>query len=123
MRSVRCRGYSLLELVLAISIFSVGVVGAMELFGGGLRSSAASSDYTQAVFLAQGLVEGTLAEGFFTADSDSGDFGADHPKHSWTLDVEETDTEGLYAVTATVTWQEAGVDKAYTLTTLAAERS
>ena len=39
-------GYSLLELVLAISIFSIGVIGAMELFGLCLKSSAASSDYT-----------------------------------------------------------------------------
>ncbi len=46
-------GFTLLEVVVAITILAVVLGVALELLGVGLRSARASSDTTQAVFLAQ----------------------------------------------------------------------
>lgn len=115
-------GYSLLELVLAVAIFSIGVVAVLELFGTCLHASSVSLDYTQAVYLAQGLMEDELAEGVFSERSDSGDFGENYPLHTWSYDVEETDKIGFYQFHVVVNWKERGVEKEYELTTFAADR-
>ncbi|MBI5093047.1 MAG: prepilin-type N-terminal cleavage/methylation domain-containing protein [Candidatus Hydrogenedentes bacterium] len=115
-------GYSLLELVLAVAIFSVGVVAVLELFAACLRSSSVSLGYTQAVFLAQELLEEEIADGGFTDTTDSGGFGDNYPSHSWSYDAEETDQEGLYQLRVVVSWTERGKTKEYELTTLAADR-
>lgn len=115
-------GYSLLELTLAVSIFSVSVVAVLELYGACLRSSSASLGYSKAVFLAQQLLEEEIADGGFTDTSDSGDFGGNFPTHTWSYDAEETEIEGLYQLHVVVNWTERGQSKAYELTTFAADR-
>lgn len=116
------RGYSLIEMVLAMMIFSLCVGALMHLFGVCLRSTAKSRDYAQAVYLAQGLLEEKLADGVFYEETDSGDFGGENPRHSWSLESEEMEPAGLYRIKVAVMWEEQGVDKSYSLTMLAAER-
>jgi hypothetical protein len=121
-RRARSTGYSLLELVLAVAIFSMGVVAVLELFATCLHASSVSLAYTQAVYLAQGLMEDELAEGVFDDRSDSGDFGENYPLHSWSYDVEETEKLGLYKFHVVVNWKERGVTKEFELSTLVADR-
>ena len=116
------QGYSLVELVAATAIFGMGVLGAMELFTTCLQSTSASLGYTQAVLLAQAVLEEAIAGGDVMAGTDSGDFGSDYPRHTWELEVEDTDQYGLMEVRVVVAWNERGREKAYTLTTLVAER-
>ncbi|MBN2308078.1 MAG: prepilin-type N-terminal cleavage/methylation domain-containing protein [Candidatus Hydrogenedentes bacterium] len=115
-------GYSLVELVAALSIFSIGVVSILTLFTTCLRSTSASMDYTQAVMLAQGALEETIAEGVLLTGADSGDFGDTFPRHAWELEIEEADEPGLLLLTLTVTWEDRGREKEYTLTTLVADK-
>ena len=115
-------GYSLVEMLAAMAIFSMCVVALMELFGVGLRSTSDSLDYTQAMFLAEGVMEERLAEGISFETTDDGDFGDAYPRHTWTLEVEETEQRGLYQVRVVVLWQERQVEKEYVLTTLVADR-
>ena len=112
-----------MEMIAALTIFGLGVLGTMEVFTTCLRSTSSSLGYTHAVFLAQQVLEETIAEGTLYAESDSGDFGDDYPQHSWTSEIEETDQTGLMEVRVVVAWTERGRDKEYALTTLVADRS
>jgi len=116
------RGFSLVEMVAALTIFSAGVVGVLGVFTACLRSTAASADQTRAAFLAQGLAEDVLATDEFVAGQESGDGGDAFPKATWTREVAETDVSGLYEVLVTVTWPERGGETTFRLTTLVAER-
>ena len=122
MRRPRRAGFSMVEMVAALAIFSIGVVGTMEAFTVCLRSSGASLDRTRAVFLAQGLIEQAVAEELILAGEESGEFGSELPGGSWTLHVTETEADGLYQVEATVWWPGRGTEKQWTLTTLIADR-
>ena len=43
------RGFTLIEIVVAIAILGIGLVVIIELFGGGLRLERTSEEYTKAV--------------------------------------------------------------------------
>lgn len=115
-------GFSLTELLAAMAIFSVGVMACVELYSVSLRSSTDALDYSKAVFLAQGLMEETLAEDYLVATSDSGDFGDAFPRHTWEMDIDETDQSSLMKVHVVVRWTERNVEKQYELTSLYADR-
>ncbi len=115
-------GFSLVEMVAALVIFSLAVLGTVEVFSACLHLTSVSLNYTHAVMLAQKLMEETIAEEYFIAASDSGDFGEEYSGHSWQREVEESDTPGLYQIEVVVTWTERGREKEYALTTLVAER-
>jgi len=124
MPSRRCQraGFSLVEMVVAVFIFSVAVVAMIEVFTVCLRSTATSVNYSRAVFLAQGLMEEALAEEDLTADEESGESEGDLPDGTWTREITATDTAGLYELHVTVEWREHEQERAFELTTLAAER-
>ena len=117
------KGFSLAEMMAAVTIFGLGVLGTLEVFTVSLQSTSSSLNYTQAVMLAQSLMEETIAEGDLSEGETTGDFGEGYPQHSWALEIVETDTSGLYQVTASVMWTERGKDKEFSLTTLVGERS
>src|SRR4030042_6250469 len=48
-RSSRNRGFTLIEVVVALAILGVGLTVIIELFSGGLRLARASMEYTKAV--------------------------------------------------------------------------
>lgn len=115
-------GFSLTELVAAMTIFSIGVMACVELYSISLRSTSDSLDYTQAVFLAQQMVEETIAEGMLTASTDSGDFGDAFPRHTYELEIENTDQDGLMMIRVIVLWTARNTEKQYELSTLYADR-
>ena len=115
-------GFSLIELVASLAIFSIGVLACVELYTVSFRTTSDSLDYTQAVFLAEGLLEETMMGDYLTASTDSGAFGGGYPRHFWELEIEETDQEGLLKIRLVVTWTARDVEKKYELTTLHADR-
>jgi prepilin-type N-terminal cleavage/methylation domain-containing protein len=119
---VNRRGFSLVEMMAALVIFSVGVVGTLHVFSLSVVSAGTSVHYNKAVFLAQGLLEEKLAEEDWSLGEDSGGLEAQLPEGQWTSRVLSTDTEGLYEVEISVAWTERGKQDEYTLTTFAAER-
>jgi len=121
-RRLGSRGFSLVEMIAAMTIFGVGVLATMEIFNMNLRATAASRNYTRAVLLAQGVMEEALARGDLMAREESGEFTAVFPNATWTCEVSETDTEDLYEVRVSVTWPERGKEQSFELITLAAER-
>ena len=95
-RATARSGFSLVELVAALVIFSGGVLAVLEGTAVCLRSTAASLGYTQAVHLAQRVIEETVAEGGIEVSSERGDFGESYPRHAWQREIEETDQDDLY---------------------------
>ena len=118
----RSAGFSLVEMISALFIFSVAVVATLEVLTACLRAVGASEGYTRATLLAQGLMEETLAEDLIVAGEESGDFDERFPGAEWVRVVSETETASLYEVQVKVSWPDRGRQREFQLTTLAAER-
>lgn len=108
------RGFSLLELIIAIAVLAVGLVGILRIFPVGLRASYRSGMITKAAFLGQNKLEEVKVAGFnaitelppkITLSGTEGDF-------EWEIFIDEVDLEGLEStdnirkVTVNVSWPE-----------------
>lgn len=51
------KGFTLIEVIVAIAVLSITLVMVMQLFSGGLRASRASCDYTRAIVHAKDKLE------------------------------------------------------------------
>jgi len=58
------QGFSLLELIIAIAVLAVGLVGILQIFPIGLRASQRAGMMTKASFLAQNKMEDVKLAGF-----------------------------------------------------------
>jgi general secretion pathway protein I len=115
-------GFSLVEMLAALIIFALGVMSVLEVVATSVQSTTATAGYTEAVFLARQRVEETIATEGLAPVTDSGDFGEAYPRHSWKRVVEEVDPGRLYRIRVDVTWDDRGIERQYTLATLAANR-
>ncbi len=115
-------GFSLVEMLVAMGIFSIGVVATLQVFAVCLRSTGISRDYTRASLLAQGLMEETLVAEDLTIGEESGELDDVFPGATWAREVIETETAGLYVVRVNVIWSDRGKERIFELTTLSAER-
>jgi general secretion pathway protein I len=113
-------GFTLIEVVVAMAILSIGLVVIIELFGGGLRLGRVSGEYTKAagyarikmeeISLAKSLVEGVQAGNF---DND----------YRWQVEVRRVDlippgkdttyrpSVALYRVRIDVLWKSGLQDR------------
>ena len=117
------RGFSLLEVVIALAIVTVAVVGLMQVFQASLRSSRRSGMSSEISFLAQRLIEETKTVGVdrMLPSGEDGEF-------RWTLHSEPISVEGQVAASAgpleglpqprqlsvTVAWDERGRERTET---------
>jgi prepilin-type N-terminal cleavage/methylation domain-containing protein len=114
------RGFTLLEVAIAIALLGVVLATAMELLGVGLRSARASSDYTGAVILArQKLAEVTL-DRLQPGTTEGRTDGGYRWKTEATLDEEkeQPQTARLMTVRVTVAWTGRSGDRRMELVTL-----
>jgi type II secretion system protein I len=68
------RGFTLLEIMVALAILATGIVTVLELFGGSLRLGGKASRRTQAVIYAQNVMERVLAKERLEDGQESGEF-------------------------------------------------
>ena len=68
------RGFTLLEIMVALAILATGIVTVLELFGGSLRLGGKASHRTQAVIYAQNVMDRVLAKERLEDGEDSGEF-------------------------------------------------
>ena len=94
----REQGFSLVEALCALVILGFGLVGITEAITLSLRSSKNSEYHSTAVLLATGIVETLRAEKYFPTGEDDGDFVDAFSLYSWSQDIQETETDGLYDV-------------------------
>ena len=105
-------GFTLIELVVALLIFSIGVMGFMKLQGETIRGNAFSQHLSTAVSLAQDKAENLVNAGLASGDLSLGNHaGATVVKNgvsyslTWVVSALGTATNSRQ-VALTVTWQE-----------------
>lgn len=126
----RCRpacdgGFTLLEVVVALTLLAVALTMLMQSFAGGLRNVDAGDRHTQAAALAEGMlsqVGASIPLQSGAHEGDSGDF-------AWRLELTPETAiiggealPGLFRVAVEVTWRRAGREQRLSLLTLRSGR-
>jgi uncharacterized protein (TIGR02598 family) len=117
------RGFTLLEIVIALAILAIGLVGILSLFPVGFEASRRASMLTEATIHAQQKMEEFKQTGYDGLNS-SGGYTAftDNSGLEWQVTVDEIDPPGnLKSVTLDVRWQEKGDYKSETFVTYIAK--
>ncbi len=108
------RGFSLLELIIAIGVLAIGLVGVLQIFPVGLRASHRAGMLTKAAFLAQNKMEEVKMAGFDAIANIPPEIllsGTDDD-FEWEIFIDDPALEGLESsdemkkVTITVSWTE-----------------
>jgi prepilin-type N-terminal cleavage/methylation domain-containing protein len=111
------RGFSLIEVIFAISILAVAVVGLTEGITLALQSSKESELQSTAAIYASGLIETLRAEGDFENGDTDGDCGEGLSLYRWKKSIKAAGIDGLHDVKVTI--EQAKTGKAiYELETL-----
>ena len=121
------RGFTLLEVMIAVSISALGIVSLLELFGGSMRLARAATEQTKAIVVASSVMDAVLWKPELPEGEDASDIGAYH----WTMTVKPVDPElgstedepladisdsyELYEITVHVTWGEPDTPREITL--------
>jgi prepilin-type N-terminal cleavage/methylation domain-containing protein len=115
-KCARAAGFSLIEVLCAIIILGVGVVGLSEGITVSLRSSKEAERVSAAADLAAGRIETLRAEGYLTAGETEGDFGGEYPLYGYRQTIGTTSIDGLFEVTVAVNLR--GGEEVFELKTL-----
>jgi len=113
------KGFTLMEIMVAVAILGIALTVIMELFAGGLRLGRKSQEYSRAVFYGRQLLEelclkkeffGPVEEGVFTGSA-----------YRWRYEVEpvflvDNDKEkkfplNIFKITVFVFWPSGGKEK------------
>jgi general secretion pathway protein I len=107
-------GFTLIEVLVSVSILGIGLCILLEVFSGGLRSARVSEDYTKAVYYGKGKMEEMLTTRDFSEGVTEGSFD---DRFSWKIEVKKSNpsigqaNEGetklpidLYQIVVRVTW-------------------
>ncbi len=83
---IRREGFTLLEVMVALAILAIGLVTVMQLFAGALRLSRVDKGLTEAVFVAQQVMDDlVLRNALDDGEEDSGEENG----YSWTARAEK----------------------------------
>ena len=110
-------GFSLVEVLCAILILGVGLVGLVQGLTTALSSSKEAELQTTAALFAAGQIETLRADGFVMEGETDGTCGPDLDAYQWRQTVGKTAIEGLFDVVVAVEHAATG-KKIYELETL-----
>jgi type IV pilus modification protein PilV len=110
-------GFSLIEVMCAILILGVGLVGLTQGITTALTSSKDAEIQSAAALLAAGQIETLRAEGYLIAGESEGEGDGALSSYTWLQNVTETETEGLYEVSVKVQKTE-GAEEIFELKTM-----
>ena len=85
---VYASGFTLIEVVVAVAILSVGITVIIELFSGSLRLARTSGEYTKAVNYARVKMEETTVKPTMNEGIEEGEFDG---AYRWQVDVKRVD--------------------------------
>jgi prepilin-type N-terminal cleavage/methylation domain-containing protein len=108
------RGFSLLEILIALALMLVGIVGTMLIFPAALRSAKVAGNLTRATILGEKLIEDIKKDGYpavtasgwtqFTTSTATGD----DTDFWWEKDVTATGVSNLRQVEIKIGWDDRG---------------
>jgi general secretion pathway protein I len=106
--SSRQAGFSLIEVIVAILILGVALVGLTEGVTAALGSSKTSERQTTAALLAAGQIETLRTGGSYDDGQTDGDFGDEFSQYRWTQTISSADVPGLHDVELVVEDSQTG---------------
>jgi len=101
-------GFSLVEVMVAILILGIALVGLTQGITTALSSSKESELQTVAALFAAGQIETLRAEKDWTDGMTDGDCGATLPAYRWEQTISPTDIDGLHDVDVQVKSAQTG---------------
>lgn len=106
-KEIRCEtGFTLLEVVIAMAVFSVGIMSVASMQIISIRNSAVAVEYTEATQWASNQAELIMATPYAALASGGPVLSADNRfAANWTVDAE---VNGMRRIVVTVTWTEFG---------------
>ncbi|MGN6555490.1 MAG: type IV pilus modification PilV family protein [Verrucomicrobiota bacterium] len=114
-------GFSLVEVMVAILILGIALVGLTQGITTALGSSKESEWQTTAALFAAGQIETIRAEGGLTDGETDGDCGDDLPLYRWRQSITSTSIAGLHEVEVAIENTQTG-NAIYDLRTFLFER-
>ena len=110
-------GFSLVEVIVAVAILSIALVGLAHGISTALGSSKEAEWQTTASMYAAGLIENLRAEGGMVDGQTEGDCGAELPAYRWTESITPAGVDGLHQVDVSILNSRSGRE-IYALRTL-----
>ena len=110
------RGFTLLEVMIAMAILAVALVAVYQSQSQSLSMAGSSRFLTTASLLAQSRMAGIDAADPREVVADKGDFGDDFPDYRWQVEIGETENALLKKIILTVTNSRMAVRNNYRLT-------
>jgi general secretion pathway protein I len=99
---IRAPGFSLIEVIVAVAILSIALVGLAHGISTALGSSKEAEWQTTAAMYAAGLIEKLRAEGGIINGQTEGDCGAELPMYRWTESISPAGVDGLHQVDVSI---------------------
>ena len=115
-------GFSLIEVIVAVAILTIALVGLAHGISTALGSSKEAEMQTTAAMYAAGLIENLRAEGGLTDGQQEGDCGEELPQYRWTASITAAGIDGLHQVEVSIQSTRSGRE-IYALRTLLFEPS
>jgi prepilin-type N-terminal cleavage/methylation domain-containing protein len=94
--------FSLIEVMIALLILGIAVVGFVQATTTAVSSSKESEIQTTAALLAQGRIEKIQADGDLEDGDSDGDWGDDFPNYAWEQTISPSDVRGLHEIQVTI---------------------
>jgi prepilin-type N-terminal cleavage/methylation domain-containing protein len=101
-------GFSLIEVMCAVLIMGVALVGLTHGITTALSSTKDSEVQTAVVMLAAGQMETLRVDGILTDGTTEGDFGEDIPLYVWEQTISPGEVDGLHKVAVVVKDAKSG---------------
>lgn len=98
------RGFTLVETIAALLIFSVAIIGLLSSMGETTAAQSGMVDRARAADLAENVLEEIRYTGEVEPGTKDGEFDGANTGFSWATEIEATEVANLYVVTATITW-------------------
>ena len=115
-------GFTLIEVLAALVIFGVAIVGFIQAMGESARIQANLLTLQRAELLAQNVLEELRYSEAFDIGEDNGDFKGDDSIYQWATDIEEDpNTKNLLDVSVTISWNDGIEREAKIMTQIAQE--
>jgi len=117
-------GFTLIEILVAISILAISLVVILQLFSGGLKSSRLSDEYTRGIFHAREKMGEILLSKEVSAGETEGEFS---DSFRWKCqiepieDVEEGEEKmpfNMFNIRVDIVWDAGGKEKRFQVSTI-----